>query len=74
MFGRAEVCGFDGDDRQPDCRREPHSQDSLSGWSQLLIVAMQTAEEAILLPRSISGMRICRKQAGSHEREGTGAA
>jgi len=31
MVGRAEVRGFRGDDRQPDGRREPHSQDSLGG-------------------------------------------
>jgi len=45
MFGRAEFRGFDGDDRQPDGRREPYPQDSLGGWSQLPIVAMQRAEE-----------------------------
>ena len=26
MVGRAEVCGFQGDDRQPDGRRKPHPQ------------------------------------------------
>jgi len=49
MFRRAEGGGFDGDDRQPGGRREPYPQDSLGGWSQLPIVPMQRAEEAILL-------------------------
>jgi hypothetical protein len=47
MFGRGEVGGFDGDDGQPDRRREPHPQDSLGGWSQLSIVAMRRAEEPV---------------------------
>ncbi len=41
MFGRAELRGFGGDNRQPDGRREPHPQDSLGGWSQFPILAMQ---------------------------------
>jgi hypothetical protein len=41
MVGRAEVCGFDSDDRQPDCRREPYSQYSLGRGSQLVILAMR---------------------------------
>jgi hypothetical protein len=31
MVGRTEIRGFREDDRQPDGRREPHSQDSLGG-------------------------------------------
>jgi hypothetical protein len=31
MVRRTEVRGFQRDDRQPDGRREPHSQDSLGG-------------------------------------------
>jgi hypothetical protein len=60
MFGRAEVRGFDDDDRQPDGRREPYPQDSLGGWSQLSIVAMQRAEEAILLTE-VNDIGICRQ-------------
>src|SRR6266849_10272976 len=41
MVGRAEVCGFDRDDRQPDRRREPYLQYSLGRGSQLLILAMR---------------------------------
>src|SRR5438067_8108725 len=49
MFGRAELCGFEGYNRQPDDRREPHPQDSLGGRSQLPILAMQRIRNRILL-------------------------
>ena len=39
MLCRAEVRRFDGDDRQPDGGREPHSKDSLGGRVQLPIIA-----------------------------------
>src|SRR5438045_9315827 len=37
MFCRAEIRRFNYDDRQPDGRREPHSQDSSGGRSHSVL-------------------------------------